>query len=61
MANNGGYIVDHLQRDEKTQNKYWKYLCQPDIHLVEDEQILKTEVKGDWTHWFKKSKVSSSQ
>ena len=27
----------------------WKYPCQPDINLVEDEQILKTEVKGDWT------------
>ena len=45
MTNNGSYSVNHLQKNGKTRNKY---PSQPDIHLVEDDQILETEVKGDW-------------
>ena len=47
--NADGYMVDHLDRSSKTQNKYWKYPKKADIQLVEDEQSLEVEVEGEWT------------
>ena len=43
------YIVDHLKRSPKPQNKYWGYMKKVDVQLVENEQILEVEVKGEWT------------
>ena len=44
-----GYIIDHLERTPRTQNKYWKYPKKPDLHLIEEEQILEVIVIGEWT------------
>ena len=47
--NADGYMVDHIERSLMPQNKYWKYPKKADVQLVEDEQILDVEVKGEWT------------
>ena len=44
-----GYIIDHLERTPRTQNKYWKYPKKPDLHLIEEEQILGVIIIGEWT------------
>ena len=49
LANNG-YVVDHLHRTVTRVNNKWKYPKTEDIHTAEPEQIVKSDVKGEWNY-----------
>ena len=49
MANNG-YVVDHLHRTVTRVNNKWKYPKTEDIQTLEPEQIVKSDVKGEWNY-----------
>ena len=49
LANNG-YVVDHLHRTVTRVNNKWKYPKTEDIQTAEPEQIVKSDVKGEWSY-----------
>ena len=49
LANNG-YVVDHLHRTVTRVNNKWKYPKAEDIQTAEPEQIVKSDVKGEWNY-----------
>ena len=49
LANNG-YVVDHLHRTVTRVNNKWKYPKTEDIQTAEPEQIVKSDVKGEWNY-----------
>ena len=38
-------MVDHTEREHRSSNKSWRYPSKPDIHQVEESQILDVDVK----------------
>ena len=49
LANNG-QVVDHLHRTVTRVNNKWKYPKTEDIQTAEPEQIVKSDVKGEWNY-----------
>ena len=49
LANNG-YVVDHLHRTVTRVNNKWKYPKTEDIQTAKPEQIVKSDVKGEWNY-----------
>ena len=49
LANNG-QVVDHLHRTVTRVNNKWKYPKTEDIQTAEPEQIVKSDVKGEWSY-----------
>ena len=49
LANNG-YAVDHLHSTVTRVNNKWKYPKTEDIQTAEPEQIVKSDVKGEWNY-----------
>ena len=47
---NSGYVVDHLHRTVTRVNNKWKYPKTEDIQTAEPEQIVKSDVKGEWNY-----------
>ena len=45
---NGIYIIDHLHRVLDGSHAKWKYPKQEDVQMVEPEQIVKCDIKGEW-------------
>ena len=48
IENDGTFIMDHLKRAITTSHSKWKYPSKEDIQHVEEDQILKIKVKGEW-------------
>ena len=49
LANNA-YLVDHLHRTVTRVKNKWKYPKTEDIQTAEPEQIVKSDVKGEWSY-----------
>ena len=47
---NGIYIIDHLHRVLDGSHTKWKYPKREDVQMVEPEQIVKCDIKGEWNY-----------
>ena len=43
-------VADHTEREHHSSNKSWRYPSKPDVHHIEESQILGVDVKGEWQY-----------